>query len=176
MRRYFKAGIKILGLLGICTELSKSAWRSAAAVLTVRNIFWIENSRSFLQPQAQLVQVPMTVTAGDWSPWQHLYQTMCLDIFAEVGAVSSEQAGIKYVVGLVKFKLQLPGREGEGGGGPKTRTLYKYWPGRGGDTLRWPHHHHLVRMRWRWQEVGWEYLGFRSNCSRLGWLDYNSSS
>ena len=63
---------------------------------------------------------------------------MCLDIFAEVGAVSSEQAGIKYVVGLVKFKLQLPGREGEGGGGPKTRTLYKYWPGQGHTPLATP--------------------------------------
>ena len=52
--------------------------------------------------------------------------------------MSSEQAGIKYVVGLVKFKLQLPGREGERGGGPKTRTLYKYWPGRGHTPLATP--------------------------------------
>ena len=48
---------------------------------------------------------------------------MCLDIFAEVGAVSSEQAGIKYVVGLVKFKLQLPGRGGGRRGSEDTNPV-----------------------------------------------------
>ena len=135
MRRYFKAGIKILGLLGICTELSKSAWRSAAAVLTVRNIFWIQNSRVFLnrnQPDAG---------PDDCAWWGLITVTTfvpnCVSRYflprLEPWDPSRQVSNMLLVWSNLSFSWC---REGEGGEGPKTRTLYKYW--RGGDTLRWP--------------------------------------